>query len=187
MPTYSKIHLRVLAVLSLITITPLLFVQPVSAASMTLYPTGDGTTLAWSFSGDTSHYKNIDDVPCNNDADYNYTTHVGDMDKYIVALPLTTLYGKTITSVDVYACAAAYYGTVGTSSTLKLWYGFNNGVGSDVGENGLSDHINYSLVNHAEATNILVDSNTVLEIGARYAGGDKGLKVSQMKVVLIYQ
>ncbi len=48
------------------------------------FPTADGAYKQWSRSTGTSGFSNVDEMPANDDTDYNYTTVVGNKDTFVM-------------------------------------------------------------------------------------------------------
>lgn len=151
----------------------------------TLYPTSDGAYKQFLTSSGSTHYTLVDETACNT-SDYTYTTTTTKRDSYGVTIS-SIGNGALISQVDIKPCASRQTTGTGTA-TGSVFYRYN-GVDS-------ADGPGFALVNTTPTTtiatttfaslNLFKTSTSTLELGAVYAAGDKGLRLSNISTKLTY-
>ncbi len=161
-----------------------------ATVSAILLPNGDGTYMGWQTSTGTVHYVNVDDQPCNGNTDYNYvvsSTPLGTKDSYTIDLS-SVPNGSTITKIGLNPCASVFTNVSGTSSTLRAFFIFNGGaeLQTNVYIIGNSTTIPFQFTTTTRNISVLKTATSTLQVGAEYFKGDRGLKLSNMRVELTY-
>jgi len=151
-----------------------------------LYPTSDGNYKQFLLSTGSTHYTLVDETSCNGNTDYVYTTTTTKRDSYGVNIS-SIGNGGIVSQVDIVPCASRQ--TTGTgSATSNVFYRYNGIDSSDLGNYGLASST--TPVQLATTTfptlNLFKTSTSTFEIGAVYATGTKGFRLSRLATVLTY-
>ena len=158
------------------------FLLPLLAAAIgPLLPIGDGTYSEWSTSSSSPHFVLVDEAACNGNADYVYTSTIGQRDSYDIDLSGIPD-GQLITSIAIQPCASKRLALNKTAtSSLDVFYRFNGVNSADQGDYSLTGTTPFDLATTTFSGLWLPKTATsTLEIGAVLAGGTAGAKVSRI-------
>ncbi|MEK7608051.1 MAG: fibronectin type III domain-containing protein [Patescibacteria group bacterium] len=163
-----------------------IFVSLVFAGTVSGLPISNGTYSQWTPSTGSSHYTSVDEATCNGNTDYVYTTTVGNRDSYGVSLSGIPN-GAVITNVALRPCASRRSSGNG-SSTLAVFYRFNGVNGSDGGYYALTSGTTPTQLATTSFSGLSLSktSSSTLEVGAVFAVGNKGLKLSRLAAEITY-
>jgi hypothetical protein len=159
--------------------------QSFASTTSSLLPSSDGAYTQWTPNSGTVHFNRVDEASCNGNTDFNRETTVGQRDSYGIALS-SIPNGATITQIAITPCASKNT-SGGSNTTFDVFYRLN-GVNS-------ADMPGYTLTTTTPAvlsatnyTGLSVAKNgtTTLEIGGVYTAGNRGVKLSQISVVITY-
>jgi hypothetical protein len=159
-----------------------------------LTPSSFGSYSQFDKVGSLSNYQNVDEGTCNGDSDYNYTTVVDERDSYTISLSGIPD-GSFLDSIDFDPCMGKYSGTSGdgTNAVAAPFYRLNGVVTTATST--------YTLVNTTQTNagvkamslySTIKGPGTTLQAGIKYNGCSgagctlRGMKISQMKVRIIY-
>ncbi len=158
----------------------------VAVASVTgdTLPSGIGNYNAFSTTGTSTHYLNVDEASCNGLTDYNFTSTVGSRDSYAVSLAAVPN-GAAITSVAISPCASRVSGG-GTDPVMNVFYRLNGAQSSDAGSYALTGTTPVAKFATSYSVSIAKNATTTFEIGAVLTSGTKGVRLSQIKAVFTY-
>ncbi len=153
-------------------------------ATAELLPSYDGFYRQWKPLKGTIHYTMVNEAVCNGLTNYNYTTSTGRRDSYgidISSIPD----GSFVTSIQINPCASRNAGS--SSSTMKVFYRWS-------GVNG-ADSVNYNLTGFTPVQlpgktfanlSLPKNSSSTFEIGAVFASGNKGVRLSRISAIISY-
>jgi hypothetical protein len=157
-----------------------------AATTASLFPVGEGINLAWTPSAGVAHYTMVDETTCNGVTDYVSETTVGDRDSYQVSLA-TVPTGAVITGVAITPCASRN-STGGGSSMFNVFYRLNGAASADAGAYSLPTGTTPIVRSTTTFSGLTTTKNasTTLEVGAVYATGTKGVRLSNLATVVTY-
>lgn len=164
-----------------------LFTNEAEAAVTTdLYPSGEGSYLSWIPKAGTTHYTMVDESSCNGTTDFIKTSTVGDRDSFNLNLS-SIPNGSAITNINVVPCASRNSATLGGSSYLGVFYRLNGEDSDNFGSYTLSGVTPSTLLSkEVNDLSILKQESTDLEIGFTYLAGNRGVRLSNFKVIITY-
>jgi hypothetical protein len=150
-----------------------------------LLPSSDGAYTQWTPSTGSTHYTLVDESSCNGTTDYVRTTTIGKRDSYGVSLAAVPD-GSTITSIAIKPCASKN-SNGGSNSTMNVFYRWNGANSADAGSYSLSGTTPVVLATTTYSGLALTKStSSALQVGAVLAAGNKGARLSQMRVAVTY-
>ncbi len=155
-----------------------------AATTATLLPTAEGTYLQWTPKSGSTHYTMVDETTCNGTTDYVSTTVTGKRDSYQVSLS-SVPDGSTITNIAVTPCASKNKSS--GSSVMNMFYRLNGANSADQGAYSLTGTTPTSLATtNFSSLSIVKASSTALQVGAVYASGTGGARLSRVATVITY-
>jgi len=154
-----------------------------------LLPSAGGVYSQWKPKTGVVHATMVRETTCNGIADYNYTNVVGYRDSYGIDLA-SIPDGATITAVEVTPCASfnkTGNGSTAGSATLNVFYGYNDIQSADAGNYNLTGTTPVDLTPTTfNELSLVKGPLSKLEIGAVLSGGDRGVRLGRIAVVLSY-
>lgn len=179
-----------LAALTLGSIATVSYIAYAATAYGPFMPVADGTYQSWFPQGSASHYRNVDDLPCNGLSDYNVTTIVGARDAYRIDLS-SIPDGTWIDAIVITPCAG--YVPRGASTSLPImnvFYTLDGSFGGDFGNYRPNSLVPTQLASTTISTGFMKTATTTIEIGAVYSGPSlpgslAGVRLSNIGAVLV--
>lgn len=159
----------------------------VAAADTTaaLLPVADGVHTSWTPKSGTTHYTMVDESACNGATDYVSETTVGERDSYRVSLASVPASAE-ITNITLAPCASRN-SSGGGSSVMNVFYRWNGSQSADQGGYALTGTTPIQLATTTFSGLSLINiASSTLEVGAVYASGTKGVRLSRLATVITY-
>ena len=151
-----------------------------------LFPASDGTYTQWTPKSGSTHYTMVDETTCNGTTDYVRETTVGQRDSYGISLS-SVPNGGTVTDIAIKPCASRHNTGTG-SSAMDVFYRWNGADSSDAGGYALPTGITPTALATTtfSGLSLIKSSTSTFEVGAVYTSGNKGVRLSQMRVQITY-
>lgn len=153
--------------------------------AITLFPISDGYYGSFNTSSSTKdHFVLVDEQKCSGE-DYVYSDIYQKIESYKVMIGKIPD-GSTIKQIDIIPCGA-HIEQAGTPAAIQTFYRMDS-VNSRMISHILPDSVYSTELEIAswKNLNLLKTSDTTLEIGIQNAGGDRGVKIGNVKMQVRY-
>ena len=148
-------------------------------------PVSDGAYAQWTPKTGTAHYTMVDEAACNGTTDYVSTNTVGHRDSFGISLS-SIPNGAVISQIDITPCASKN-NNGGNNSTLKVFYRFGGVNSADAGNYSVTGTTPVDLTATSfPGLNLAKTGASTLEVGALYASGSKGLRLSRIVTTVTF-
>jgi hypothetical protein len=162
-----------------------------ASTTAVLLPQSDGNYKQFTPKSGTVHYTQVKETLCNGTTDYNATSTIAKRDSYGISVTSVGMGdGAIISQIDIVPCASRNIIATSTpgSATSNVFYRWNGTDSADSGSYGMASSITPSQLATTtfSGLSLFKTSTSVFEIGAVYATGTKGMRLSRIATVLTY-